>query len=426
MPTADYQTEQTLMQAVTRITDAIQGGQSPTGATVKVAKDLQLSPGAVEIVCRAANIGLTNARREGGLTLHEKTAAFPLADAAAVCRELWPDTRKVAGVPVSSDYDESPAVAIAIYRQQEARKVAGVVPATPTAKSLDLQRQQTPQAAAERLECHRKQARMLRTAAELEFGEAVMTLADYIKSAACTAYDDFRQNALSYYGRPAEILFEMLDEATGDIPRHKRASAGFREFTPYERQLFDAALAAAAVAKQASDLCRKLAVDPPAPRREVAVSALDLSDPETKTASMQLPTSLAWLAGSTATLYNQLGQAADREHQRATREYSLGYTDPKHEQQLEDIRARALLQSLMIDDDVIGGYEPTEVVSAYNDLRSASPQLATNAAAVRPLLRKRLEQGGLADFDLAQIADIQRKLPGPSGLSLNTGLTPTK
>jgi hypothetical protein len=84
--------------------------------------------------------------------------------------------------------------------------------------------------------------------------------------------------------------------------------------------------------------------------------------------------------------------------------------DPEHDGELRKIQSRAMLQDMMMNDEVISGYDPGEVLDAYNEIVGVTPRSATQAAIVRPLLRKRLTQGAIEPFEAAEMVNIEKGL----------------
>ena len=84
--------------------------------------------------------------------------------------------------------------------------------------------------------------------------------------------------------------------------------------------------------------------------------------------------------------------------------------DPEHDNELRKIQSRTMLQDLMMNDEVISGYDPGEVLDAYNEIVGVTPRSATQAAIVRPLLRKRLTQGAIEPFEAAEMVNIEKGL----------------
>lgn len=83
-------------------------------------------------------------------------------------------------------------------------------------------------------------------------------------------------------------------------------------------------------------------------------------------------------------------------------------TAPEHETALRNIRAQGTLHDLVLNDPVISGYDPQEVAMAFNDVSEISPNLVDNPGVLQAVLRKRLESGQLADFDVKQLLEMDR------------------
>jgi hypothetical protein len=69
----------------------------------------------------------------------------------------------------------------------------------------------------------------------------------------------------------------------------------------------------------------------------------------------------------------------------------------------DDTRSMATLQKLMMTDDIISGKDPEQVIEAFNTIRMASPEVASDPSMVRILLRNALETQGV-DIDSAGAA----------------------
>lgn len=83
-------------------------------------------------------------------------------------------------------------------------------------------------------------------------------------------------------------------------------------------------------------------------------------------------------------------------------------TAPDHELALKNIQAQATLHDLMTNDDVISGYDPREVATAFNEIASTAPNVVSAPAVLASVLRKRLEAGQLADFDAKQLLEMDK------------------
>ncbi len=100
----------------------------------------------------------------------------------------------------------------------------------------------------------------------------------------------------------------------------------------------------------------------------------------------------------------------------------LDLEDPEHANELRKIRARAMLTNLMTDpDDPISGHDPETVMNAYNEISTATPRLAENAATLRPALRKRLE-GRQEPFEVKEMLDTEKAIAQSRTPTPNTNI----
>ena len=83
-------------------------------------------------------------------------------------------------------------------------------------------------------------------------------------------------------------------------------------------------------------------------------------------------------------------------------------TTPEHELQLKNIRAQATLHDLMSNDPVVSGYDSNDVATAFNDIAAAAPNIVDSPAVLQAVLRKRLEAGQFADFDVKQLLEMDK------------------
>jgi len=96
------------------------------------------------------------------------------------------------------------------------------------------------------------------------------------------------------------------------------------------------------------------------------------------------------------TTHGRLGQMLEptaQDNARANQGHSLN-----REQIAKDTRAAALLQKLMIQDEVLSTKDPELVFNAFQSIRAASPHVATDETILKLLLRQATEIGGL-DID---------------------------
>ena len=77
---------------------------------------------------------------------------------------------------------------------------------------------------------------------------------------------------------------------------------------------------------------------------------------------------------------------------------------------MRKIRAQTVLTQLLSDpDNPLSGYDPEEVLTAYNDLIQLSPRLADQPSAIAPLLNKRL-MGNTEPFEVGEQLKLEQGL----------------
>ena len=98
----------------------------------------------------------------------------------------------------------------------------------------------------------------------------------------------------------------------------------------------------------------------------------------------------------------------DKKPEDVRKKHVAALSNPEHESELRGIRVKGTLHDLMINDPVISGYDPAEVASAFNDISEVTPNLIDSPGVLQAVLRKRLESGQLADFDLKQLLEMDK------------------
>lgn len=70
-------------------------------------------------------------------------------------------------------------------------------------------------------------------------------------------------------------------------------------------------------------------------------------------------------------------------------------------------RRQAMLQQLLVTDDVLSEADPDHVVSLYNSLAQAMPEAASDPNVMRMALRSAIQHDGISPFDLKQMTDTE-------------------
>jgi hypothetical protein len=115
-----------------------------------------------------------------------------------------------------------------------------------------------------------------------------------------------------------------------------------------------------------------------------------------------------------------IGAAGDKKDGPKTNEVER-VTDPSHETALANIKARGVLNDLALNDEIISAHDADDIAQAFNDISSIAPDMVGNPALMRVMMRKRLEAGSLADFDVKQILEMD-KLRAERDATLNRNL----
>lgn len=395
MPQAlTHDDEQKLLKAAEEISDLVASeGITPTAAVVKVANRYGMGPDTVRLLSRTYNVGAVTHQRQNNSDILRKQAAIPLADGEEAVQRLL-HSEKVAqqtSSGVSSMYSRPPSFRLQTPAAQ-LHKVASAVNTQPPDEQGDLdarKRVQAKLAAAGRLEALRD--------AELnvqqQVSEQLDKLATYFNQEHYPGDlqpQDILDAATAKFGRLGQLAVKTAMDRAGCAPRqmreprHKSAKA-----RPVLWQAAPYSIVSALVAglKQAQQLAK---------------SAHEAAE-QCKAASLF---GVAMMTDAAKRLTSDLTPSRDS----LVRGALKGLDSPAHNDELRSIQSQAILQDFLLNDDVISGYDPQEVMSAYNEIASMAPRTATQPAAMRAALRKRLTQGDLQSFETRELADIESSL----------------
>lgn len=75
---------------------------------------------------------------------------------------------------------------------------------------------------------------------------------------------------------------------------------------------------------------------------------------------------------------------------------------------LRDIKSRSVMHDLIMNDPVISAHDAEDVAMAFNEIAELAPSMVDSPGMLRVVLRKRLEAGQLADFDVKQIMEMDK------------------
>ena len=417
-------------------------GMTPNDALVKVSEELSLLPGQARAAVNAFNNGRQLAQWKANSPVLDKLAEFPLADFDVVKEKVWGGSTKSANdhytrpaTTIHSDYSKDPGW----VNLRDKRALASVnIPTrfgneklAASSHEVSEKSQQAASSAWSNFDMSRRTYEDLRSkhaAADDRLSINVNRLANYFKKFAQDRlpFDVVEKAASVYYGTKGQFLMDAVAER---FPREKRAAdtGGYYD-KPVDRDqapftLIKAAMDAARFlcdsqvelqnAKQAMDAAKE-ALNPfsqaPPQKGQESTESSPYLIPESAGAEKEASGLItgALIGGASKPIMEGIigGDANDKAVAKAESQLA----SPDHENELRKIKAQVMLADMMSDtDNPISGYEPEEVLDAYNNLSQLAPRLSDQPAAIQPLLAKRLA-GNTEPFEIKEISDIEKSL----------------
>jgi len=419
--------ETKLLAAIERAAGLVNDGAAPNDAIVKVASAAEIPAGHISLMVHAYNTGRTNKQREAGENPLEKSADFPLADLDTVMAALYPKEVKTAAeisraTAVSSEYALSPAGMLARRKAQLTKEAAGKVQ-LPEKTYQPYPRDE--HEAARRAYSEKKAAIQSREEMRRQVTDAynkaaakMEQLHEYFRHPGNLSFPDAVQETELRYGPEAVSALKKLSSVYPFLAKQAATrSAIIGDCIPCA--LADEVVTALAEYNEKQQ--KFAAAYPPVvdKKKELPqpVTGSILRNPATeplqlKSAGMMdtftAPISATMGVGNTL-LEQGVGGLTEASPDKMRAKALMDLTDPEHERKLHTIKSRGVLHDLMLNDPVISGYDPNDVANAYNELAELAPSYTSSTAAMSALLRKRLEAGQLADFDIKQIVDLESR-----------------
>lgn len=469
MRSLSKEAEHKLISAIESAAAYVNSGLEPNEAIVKSASEHAIPAGHVNLMVHAYNTGRTNKQREQGGDTYEKAADFKLADADTVLERLYPKQVKTSSEirkneSVSTEYAVSPTGFLDRRRSSLAKQAAAVqtffsekaYTAPPrdehaAAMRAHVQRVTEKRAAEElRRQCtmaeHNatvamdKLAEYFRIPGNMSFQDAVKEVGlrlgpqgVSVLEKIAAVYPKFTKQAASgrdhfgvdpVYGLVENVLdtVNVFVNARNSLPPTKEASA--------EKKIAPAPLTGSILydpTQEPLDLKKAEAEPkkpgqpkkPSAPRTPSFMGAVfgsannkpNVKDKKEGGPFTPIKTVGEYIGGATGGKSSDpfssfLGLDADPDKEKLKAYQSL--TAPEHELELKNIRAQATLHDLMANDPVVSGYDAQDVATAFNDIAAAAPNIVDSPAVLQAVLRKRLEAGQFADFDVKQLLEMDK------------------
>lgn len=431
--TLNEQDEARLLDAVkTAVRLVDDDGLTPDEAVTKAARDGRLTPGEVRAISYAYNTGRQTHQWRVGHSVFDKLASFPLVNPEAAIAALYDTTDKAAGDAVSSEYCRPPRWLPAGTQKVAAhsrppREAPPEYPRAGRMRQLD-----HAYGAVQREKNAVDELSRAGTCAKDRVRVKVAALVQYFKKHAATrmSFATVESAARTYFdGARVAPLFDFvyadaaLKEKRGVDAAAPQVLSRALDTTPagplgMVKECLDAAAKAATTLASLTAGREKAAKIAEEVFRPFATAA-GRGPPLDKVAVGGTFTSPAMLAG--AMLGRSLGSVPKTKDD-LIEDAWLDLEDPAHLNELRKIRAQVLLNSMMTDsDDPISGYDPDQVLRAYNEISQLAPRLAEQPAALRPVLRRRLE-GHVEPFETKELTDIEKGLAATRMTTPNTAL----
>lgn len=434
----DKRAEEQLLAAVKSAMGCVMDGDTPTEAITKAAQHYQLSPTQLPLIVQAYNVGRTTYQR-GAEGVLAKQATFPLADLQEIHKSLYPaqpqttSQRKAAAV-ISPDYAVPPRGLPSDHVTAMEKAASYTIP-TPEPVSRGpgdpATRIWDAYGKTERYKRAVDDAKVAYTAARDRLLASLGKVASYFAEAAPfrARFGDVEYNAIQVFGEPARHVLTYahdqlaLGEKRAMWPPKQLQRVDVTE-APYSLikvaidrtgELLDAYRDMTSTTKEAEAAVEQtLRPFVPAPSRDTTPRSV-LGDYHHLSCDREKE---AGFFGNTLSLgvgASLRNSSAGRSPDSLVDSTAASLADPEHLDELRAIQTRAMLSDFLSNDEVISGYDPAEVMMAFNELSQMSPRSTTQPGVMRPLLRKRLSQGAVEPFEAQQITDIEKNLGEAQG-----------
>lgn len=440
------ESEAKLLRTIEKTAALVNSGTEPNEAIVKAAQDVGIPPGHISLVVHAYNTGRTNRQLQEGGDPFEKSADFPLADTATVLELLYPSQVKTAAeqrqdTAVSTDYALTPDGILerrekrAALRQVEARDWT-MVPAPEPYPRDGKHMMKKAHCDVERGKRAVEESRRQKAAAFDKMASTFRDITNYFREPTCLPVQAVRRNAELLHGaKGAQIIDQVMAVSPGlfKTARHTSSPHMTRDATerasgaPYT--LVEKLLGETVAYKESAAAFEKLAADTTA-QAEVLLrpfyprpSRSILEDPSSPEKSGAVIDTLGQFSLAKDMFGATARSMAPSEDNKLINKTLANLTDPEHEAKIHRIQSQAVLHDLMLNDPVISGHDPQDATDAYNDIVQASPRAATQRGLLQSMMRKRLQQGQLDQFDYDSLYGMDVKMRKqeipPSAISLD-------
>ena len=462
--TISKEAESRILDHISKVAEAVDEGMNPTEAVIKVAKGFGLQPNVIRLVSRAYNTGRQESQRKSASSIMDKFASFPLADGEAALQAIYPnhvDTPSVAQqkTAVSLDYFRPPDFAGLPERRHREKIARAPMPSlienpVPAYEESSEQRMKRAWFLFEKEKRAHEEVRYQATAARDNFLLAIGRLGSYFKEGGDVSFEQADWVAKTYLGKMGDCMMRVVEQRNvgKKVKAPEPSSAEGKEALDFLNSLKTKSASSStqppqsinweaapytlmrALVKSAESLLTMQRVKL-ASEEKLSKTAEGLR-PFVLTRSPQsiIPRQEKTAFGSFLPIAGGIGLKSVLDKTLTPKPTSelvedkwMELEDPEHESELRKIRAQAMLQDFMANDEVISGYNPDEVMRAYNEVSQMTPRGSTQSGIMRPLIRRRL-QGHMEPFEAEQATNIEKGLAqtsNPTPATQRLGNAPT-
>lgn len=425
------QAEQKLIAAIENAANRVNAGATPNEAIIKSASEAEIPAGHINLMVHAYNTGRTTKQREQGEDTLEKSADFQLADIHVVTEALYPKQVKTSGEIVrnsivSTEYAVPPSGFLARRRSALDKTAAAQVAlpaktyvAPPRDAHAEAMRAHSEKTAIKHAE---EESRRVVTATYNKAAAALEELNTYFRTPGNMSFQD----AVTEVGlRLGDTGVSVLQKIAAVYPHfEKQAATKLQHFgdNPIYTLVTDVIGSVEAYnganeahsSKKANAVSQKAAqqfltgsiLNNPADEPVILKSAAP-SDKPFKPTLMDPMAPVRTVGGILRDPMAQVFGESDKPPGAVKKIYDE-LQDPAHEMAMHKIRTNGVLHDLMLNDPAISGHDPAEIAEAFNSITDLAPQFADSPGLMGSVLRKRLESGGLADFDVKQLLEMDK------------------
>lgn len=418
MKTLSKEAEDKVMSSIEQVCSAVDEGLDPTAALKKVAEDNNLSGEFVKLVGHGYNTGAVTFQRESSNGILDKHASVDLADVESVVDAMFSTKVETKAAMARSTVISDEYAPGARIKRASAPRPAVKSASAMAKKEMDPEKEKKLDGSTK----YRRAIRFVDTykANEKKAREAYVDAQDSLmqKLSAFAAYAKFHKADLPTILAAAGTTHGVAGES---VVKYACALYGF-DIQPADLTKFagviDWSKAPYATIVEAIEAGK--AVNSTKEAYETAQKDTEIAKEKaysvfsTEAEQQEMPEiKLAGIFDAAAAI--GLNQSVRKllEPKSTTdkvQDNAMDLFDPDQEREIRSIQARAAVHDLMMNDEVLSGFEPEQIVNAYNEISAIAPRVSYRIGAMRPLLRKRLAQGYLEPFEVSELAKLDNTL----------------